>query len=102
MVSFVCVFGRVRNTIDIAAGNFHAQLLFNSDGNMVKVKELVKGMVKRAIALGGTCTGEHGVGIGKREYLYEELGYGTVELMETIKRTIDQYNLFNPGKVIMC
>jgi len=66
---------------------------------MVKVKELVNAMVKRAIAFGGTCTGEHSVGIGKREYLYEELGYGTVELMKTIKGTIDPYNLFNPGKV---
>ena len=43
--------------------------------------------------------GEHGVGIGKREYPYEELGAGTVELMKTIKRTIDPLNLFNPGKV---
>ena len=49
-----------------------------------------------------TCaqgTGEHGVGMGKREYLYEELGQGTVELMKTIKRTLDPLNLFNPGKV---
>jgi D-lactate dehydrogenase (cytochrome) len=44
-------------------------------------------------------TGEHGVGIGKREYLYEELGEGTVELMKTIKRAIDPLSLFNPGKV---
>ncbi len=44
-------------------------------------------------------TGEHGVGMGKREYLYEELGEGTVELMKTIKKTIDPLNLFNPGKV---
>jgi D-lactate dehydrogenase (cytochrome) len=44
-------------------------------------------------------TGEHGVGIGKREYLYEELGEGTVELMKTIKRAIDPLGLFNPGKV---
>lgn len=66
---------------------------------MEKVRQLVKKMVKRAIALEGTCTGEHGVGIGKREYLYEELGYGNVELMKKIKRTIDPHNLFNPGKV---
>lgn len=65
----------------------------------MKARKLVKWMVKRAIALGGTCTGEHGVGIGKREYLCEELGYGTVELMKKIKRTIDPLNLFNPGKV---
>ena len=44
-------------------------------------------------------TGEHGVGIGKRDYLYEELGEGTVELMKAIKRTIDPLGLFNPGKV---
>jgi D-lactate dehydrogenase (cytochrome) len=44
-------------------------------------------MVHRAIALDGTCTGEHGVGVGKVEYLTSELGEGTVALMETIKRT---------------
>ena len=56
-------------------------------------------MVHRAIALDGTCTGEHGVGMGKRDYLYEELGEGTVELMKTIKKAVDPLNLFNPGKV---
>ena len=44
-------------------------------------------------------TGEHGVGIGKREYLVEELGVNTVELMRTIKRAIDPLNIMNPGKV---
>lgn len=73
--------------------------MFTSDEDMGKVRDIVKRMVKRAIALGGTCTGEHGVGIGKREYLYEELGEGTVELMKKIKRIIDPHNLFNPGKV---
>ena len=77
-------------------------LLFTSEDELVKARKLVKWMVKRAIALGGTCTGEHGVGIGKREYLCEELGYGTVELMKKIKRTIDPLNLFNPGKVSVC
>lgn len=43
-------------------------------------------------------TGEHGVGIGKKEYLQGELGEGTVELMRTIKQSIDPLNLFNPGK----
>ena len=56
-------------------------------------------MVKRAIELEGTATGEHGVGMGKRDYLYEELGEGTVELMKTIKKAVDPLNLFNPGKV---
>jgi D-lactate dehydrogenase (cytochrome) len=44
-------------------------------------------------------TGEHGVGVGKKEYLVEELGEGTVELMKTIKRAVDPYNILNPGKV---
>ena len=56
-------------------------------------------MVHRAIELDGTCTGEHGVGIGKRKYLYKELGDTTVEFMKMMKRTIDPLNLFNPGKV---
>ena len=73
--------------------------MFTSDEDLFEAKKLVDRMVKRAITFGGTCTGEHGVGIGKREYLYEELGYGTVELMKQIKRTIDPLNLFNPGKV---
>lgn len=46
-------------------------------------------------------TGEHGVGVGKKEYLVSELGEGTVELMRTVKRAIDPYNLFNPGKVML-
>jgi FAD linked oxidases, C-terminal domain len=50
-------------------------------------------------ALSSSGTGEHGVGLGKRKYLNEELGPGTVELMKKIKRTLDPYNLFNPGKV---
>ena len=46
-------------------------------------------------------TGEHGVGIGKKKYLVEELGEDTVELMKTVKRAIDPLNLFNPGKVCL-
>lgn len=83
----------------VGDGNFHALLLFKTDEELVTARELVHRMVKRAIALDGTCTGEHGVGLGKREYLYDELGEGTVELMKTIKRTIDPLNLFNPGKL---
>ncbi|THH04999.1 hypothetical protein EW145_g5122 [Phellinidium pouzarii] len=80
-------------------GNFHAQLLFKDDSEMEKIREVVHRMVKRAIALDGTCTGEHGVGLGKKAYLNEELGEGTVELMKTIKRTLDPLGLFNPGKL---
>lgn len=44
-------------------------------------------------------TGEHGVGVGKKEFLTDELGEGTVELMRTVKRAVDPLNLMNPGKV---
>lgn len=57
-------------------------------------------MVERAQRLEGTCTGEHGVGIGKREYLTNELGEGTVELLRQIKRQVDPKNIMNPGKLI--
>ncbi|GJE99019.1 FAD/FMN-containing dehydrogenase [Phanerochaete sordida] len=80
-------------------GNFHAVLLFRTEDELAIVRGLVHRMVKRAIRLDGTCTGEHGVGIGKREYLCEELGEGTVRLMSTIKHALDPHNLFNPGKL---
>ncbi|KAF7978658.1 hypothetical protein HWV62_45178 [Athelia sp. TMB] len=83
----------------IGDGNFHCLLLFKNEEEQAIVRDAVHKMVERAISLDGTCTGEHGVGIGKREYLYEELGEGTVELMKTIKRTLDPLNLFNPGKL---
>ncbi|EGN93922.1 hypothetical protein SERLA73DRAFT_144955 [Serpula lacrymans var. lacrymans S7.3] len=83
----------------VGDGNFHALLLFRNDDELAVARTAVHRMVERAIALDGTCTGEHGVGIGKREYLEEELGEGTVELMRAIKKTIDPLGLFNPGKL---
>ena len=53
----------------------------------------------RGLFLAFLGTGEHGVGIGKQEYLVEELGEGTVDLMKTIKKAIDPLGIFNPGKV---
>ncbi|KIP05310.1 hypothetical protein PHLGIDRAFT_30981 [Phlebiopsis gigantea 11061_1 CR5-6] len=83
----------------VGDGNFHALLLFKTDEELDVARGLVHRMVERAIRLDGTCTGEHGVGIGKREYLYDELGAGTVGLMQTIKHAIDPLGLFNPGKL---
>ncbi|TFY62407.1 hypothetical protein EVG20_g6718 [Dentipellis fragilis] len=80
-------------------GNFHSLLLVKNEEEMAVARDVVHRMVERAIALDGTCTGEHGVGIGKRDYLYEELGEGTVGLMKTIKNAIDPKGLFNPGKL---
>ncbi|KAG8709238.1 hypothetical protein FRC09_000785 [Ceratobasidium sp. 395] len=83
----------------VGDGNFHTLMLFDSEEELKRVKAAVHRMVERAIALEGTCTGEHGVGIGKKEYLYEELGEGTVELMKTVKMAIDPLNIMNPGKL---
>lgn len=83
----------------VGDGNFHAQLLFLTEEERLIVQQAVHRMVKRAIAMDGTCTGEHGVGIGKRKYLMEELGEGTVRLMKTVKKAVDPLGLFNPGKV---
>jgi D-lactate dehydrogenase (cytochrome) len=56
-------------------------------------------MVQRALRLGGTCTGEHGIGLHKMGYLVEEAGEGAVEMMRGIKRALDPKNIMNPGKV---
>lgn len=80
-------------------GNFHAILMFRDDEELEKVRGAVHRMVHQALELDGTCTGEHGVGVGKTKYLSEELGEGTVELMRTVKKAVDPLNLFNPGKL---
>jgi FAD/FMN-containing dehydrogenase len=71
----------------VGDGNVHSLALFSSDAELETIREAVHEMVERAIRLEGTCTGEHGVGVGKVEYLNSELGEGTVGLMETVKRT---------------
>lgn len=74
-----CHFGHVGD------GNVHTLALFSDEEELKRVKVAVHEMVERAIRLGGTCSGEHGVGLGKIEYLPMELGDGTVNFMETIK-----------------
>lgn len=61
--------------------------------------DAVKTLEERAISLDGTCSGEHGVGISKKQYLDDELGVNTVALMRTIKDTLDPYDSFNPEKL---
>ncbi len=85
----------------VGDGNFHVAFLVNPD-NPAEVEEarrLNKRLVQRALEMEGTCTGEHGVGLGKRDYLVEELGEA-VDLMRDIKRLFDPGNLMNPGKVL--
>ncbi|GAA6003095.1 hypothetical protein JCM10207_001986 [Rhodosporidiobolus poonsookiae] len=81
-------------------GNFHALLLFKTDEELKKVERLVHNMVERAQRMDGTATGEHGVGVGKKGYVENELGAGTVQLLRDIKKTMDPQNIMNPGKLI--
>lgn len=83
----------------VGDGNFHALILFRDDEELQSVSQAVHRLVHRAIALDGTCTGEHGVGVGKKEYLTEELGQGTVDLMKQIKKAVDPLNIMNPSKL---
>ncbi|RPD65872.1 D-lactate dehydrogenase cytochrome oxidoreductase [Lentinus tigrinus ALCF2SS1-7] len=83
----------------VGDGNFHAFILFKKDSELQAVSDAVHRLVHRAIDLDGTCTGEHGVGVGKKEYLIAELGEDTVELMWTIKNAIDPLDIMNPGKL---
>lgn len=55
---------------------------------------------RRALAMAGTCTGEHGVGLGKKALLCEELGQTTIQVMQVLKDALDPKNLMNPGKVL--
>ena len=56
---------------------------------------------RRALDMGGTCTGEHGIGVGKRQLLVKELGETGIEAMRKIKVALDPKNLMNPGKVFL-
>jgi D-lactate dehydrogenase (cytochrome) len=83
----------------VGDGNFHVVLFCDrSDAEEVaRVKGVYSRMIKRALAMGGTCTGEHGIGSGKREYLALEHGNG-LDVMHTIKFALDPLNIMNPGK----
>lgn len=61
----------------------------------------VSAVLLALIRAGHSGTGEHGVGLGKKEYLVDELGAGTVELMKTVKKAVDPLHILNPGKVRM-
>jgi len=85
----------------VGDGNFHCVVLIDpdSDADLKEAMAFNKRLVKRALEMEGTCTGEHGVGYGKREWLAEEHGEA-VDLMRTIKHAIDPDDLMNPGKVL--
>jgi D-lactate dehydrogenase (cytochrome) len=82
-------------------GNFHVMYLLdpNSEEELNEAGRLNDRMVARALAMGGTCTGEHGVGYGKMKYLEAEHG-ASLDVMRSIKRALDPDNRMNPGKVV--
>ncbi len=83
-------------------GNFHVCIFFDpqSAHDVECARTLAQSMAMKAIAMEGTCTGEHGVGMGKKELLVHEAGTGAINLMRVIKTSIDPNNILNPGKVI--
>jgi len=84
----------------VGDGNFHVIFVLdpNSEAERAEAERLNRNMIERALSMDGTCTGEHGIGIGKQEWLIQELEE-TVALMKMLKTTLDPKNLFNPGKV---
>ncbi|OSX80557.1 hypothetical protein BU14_0049s0001 [Porphyra umbilicalis] len=86
----------------VGDSNFHVCIMFDpaSQRENDEAHRLNRSMVYRAIGMEGTCTGEHGVGLGKKEYLVPEFGEAGVGMMKTIKRALDPDNLLNPGKIV--
>jgi len=85
----------------VGDGNFHLMILVDpdSEAEIAEAWDLNARLVRRAITMDGTCTGEHGIGLGKRDFLQEEFGEG-VDVMRAIKRSLDPLNILNPGKVL--
>jgi D-lactate dehydrogenase (cytochrome) len=84
----------------VGDGNFHLLILFDpkDPDEFVRAKSLASEVNRVALSFGGTVTGEHGVGTGKKEYMLEEHG-NAYALMATLKRAIDPNNIMNPGKI---
>ncbi|MCL6612199.1 MAG: glycolate oxidase subunit GlcD, partial [Peptococcaceae bacterium] len=83
-------------------GNLHPTILTDARdaGEMERVHRAVDEIFKKALELGGTLSGEHGIGLAKKRYLGWELGESGLDVMRRIKKALDPDNLLNPGKVI--
>ena len=87
----------------VGDGNFHFGYLIdpNSAQERATAEDLNNKLVARALSLEGTCTGEHGIGLHKMDFLVTEAGAGAVAMMRTIKHALDPNNIMNPGKVFL-
>ena len=85
----------------VGDGNFHFGYLLdpNIPQERIAAEDLNHKLVARALSMGGTCTGEHGVGLHKMGFLLDETGAGAVDMMRAIKRALDPKNILNPGKI---
>jgi D-lactate dehydrogenase (cytochrome) len=85
----------------VGDGNFHFGYLIdpNNAQECETAEDLNHKLVTRALHLGGTCTGEHGIGLHKMDFLRAETGEGAVDMMRSIKRALDPHNIMNPGKI---
>lgn len=86
----------------IGDGNFHESILYDAKDpkERAAVEACIYKMVDRALEMDGTCTGEHGVGLGKKDSLLKELGIDTINVMRCIKASLDPHWLMNPGKIM--
>lgn len=87
----------------VGDGNFHTMMLFDpaNEQEWKTIKEVANKLANRALDLDGTSTGEHGIGIGKRNLLVRELGEAGVNLMRSLKTAVDPKGIMNPGKVFL-
>ena len=85
----------------VGDGNFHFGYLINPEEPRERevAEDLNHKLVSRALRLGGTCTGEHGIGLHKIDFLVTEAGEGAVNMMRTLKKALDPLNIMNPGKI---
>ena len=82
----------------VGDGNFHLAVFFDGDEGAGRVERASHAMVRHALSVGGTCTGEHGIGVRKLVYVEEEHGSGALDMMRRIKRAWDPKGIMNPGK----
>ncbi len=86
----------------VGDGNFHTVILVPPEPDGVeRAMALDRKIVARALALGGSCSGEHGVGLGKREFLAQEHGAEALAVMRSVKHALDPRGILNPGKIFL-
>lgn len=86
----------------VGDGNFHTVLLIDPENaaEIELAKDISDRIVERALAMDGTCSGEHGVGYGKMDFLPLEHGEAAIDVMRAVKKALDPDNLMNPGKMV--